>query len=90
MIPPDENAEFVAAMERVLEVYQRPEDPKRPVVASERPVQLLEDIRSPVPPKPGFAHVSITSISALTWFLLSCLPTRLKAGGASRFNAALP
>ena len=41
-------------MERVLEVYQCPEDPKRPVVAmDERPVQLLEDIRSPVPTKPG-------------------------------------
>jgi hypothetical protein len=54
VIPPDENAEFVAVMERVLEVYQRPEDPKRPVVAmDERPVQLLEDIRSPVPVKPG-------------------------------------
>ena len=54
MIPPDENAEFVAAMERVLEVYQRPEDPKRPVVAmDERPVQLLEDLRAPVPVKPG-------------------------------------
>ena len=37
------------AMERVLEVYQRPEDPKRPVVAmDERPVQLLEDLRAPV------------------------------------------
>ena len=54
MIPPDEDAAFVAAMERVLEVYQRPEDPRHPVVAmDERPVQLLEDIRSPVPPKPG-------------------------------------
>ena len=54
MIPPDEDADFVAAMEAVLEVYQRPEDPKRPVVAmDERPVQLLEDIRSPVPVKPG-------------------------------------
>ncbi len=54
MIPPDENADFVAAMERVLEVYQRPEDPKRPVVAmDERPVQLLEDLRAPVPVKPG-------------------------------------
>ena len=29
VISPDENAEFVAAMERVLEVYQRVEDPKR-------------------------------------------------------------
>ena len=28
MIPPDEDEAFVAAMEQVLEVYQRPEDPK--------------------------------------------------------------
>ena len=32
MIPPDHNAEFVAAMEDVLEVYHRPYDPDRPVV----------------------------------------------------------
>ena len=54
MIPPDEDEAFVAAMEQVLEVYQRPEDAKCPVVAmDERPVQLLKDIRSPVPAKPG-------------------------------------
>ena len=41
-------------METVLEVYQRPEDPAFPVVAmDERPVQLLGDIRDPVPAKPG-------------------------------------
>ena len=49
MIPPDEDEAFVAAMETVLEVYQRPEDPAFPVVAmDERPVQLLGDIRDPV------------------------------------------
>ena len=55
MIPPDEDAEtFVAAMEAVLEVYQRPEDARFPVVAmDERPVQLLEHLRSPIPMKPG-------------------------------------
>ena len=54
MIPPDEDAAFVAAMEAVLEVYQRPEDARFPVVAmDERPVQLLKDLRSPVPLKPG-------------------------------------
>lgn len=54
MIPPDEDTAFVAAMEQVLEVYQRPEDPRFPVVAmDERPVQLLEDLRSAVPAKPG-------------------------------------
>ena len=54
MIPPDEDADFVVAMEQVLEVYQRPEDPKRPVVAmDERPVVLHQHLRSPVPGKPG-------------------------------------
>ena len=32
MIPPDANAAFVATMEDVLEVYQRPHDPQRPLV----------------------------------------------------------
>ena len=54
MIPPDEDADFVAAMEQVLDVYERPCDPKRPVVAmDERPVVLHEDLRSPVSSKPG-------------------------------------
>ena len=54
MIPPDGDADFVAAMEQVLDVYERPEDPKRPVVAmDERPVVLHRDLRSPIPPKPG-------------------------------------
>ena len=54
MIPPDEDEAFVAAMETVLEVYQRPETPGFPVVAmDERPVQLLGDIRPGIPAKPG-------------------------------------
>lgn len=32
VIPPQANAEFVCAMEDVLEVYTRPYDPARPVV----------------------------------------------------------
>ena len=54
MIPPDEDEAFVAAMETVLEVYQRPEVPGFPVIAmDERPVQLLKDIRRGLPAKPG-------------------------------------
>ena len=54
MIPPDEDAAFVAAMESVLEVYQRPKDTRFPVIAmDERPVQLLMDLRPPIPMKPG-------------------------------------
>ena len=32
MIPPHAHAEFVCAMEDVLDVYTRPHDPARPVV----------------------------------------------------------
>ena len=54
VIPPDEDEAFVAAMETVLEVYQRPEVPGFPVIAmDERPVQLLKDIRRGLPAKPG-------------------------------------
>ena len=54
MIPPDEDAAFVTAMEAVLDVYQRPEDARFPLVAmDERPVQLLEHLRPPIPAKPG-------------------------------------
>ena len=54
VIPPDEDEAFVAAMEAVLDVDQRPEDAALPVVAmDERPVQLLGDLRAPIPAKPG-------------------------------------
>ena len=41
-------------MEDVLEVYQRPIDPKRPLVCiDEMPKQLLMDVREPLPMRPG-------------------------------------
>jgi hypothetical protein len=41
-------------MEDVLEVYKRPYDPQRPVVAlDEKPVQLLSDTRKPIPCEAG-------------------------------------
>ena len=54
MIAPDANAAFVAAMEDVLEVYQRPHDPTRPVVClDETSKQLIKETRMPVAAKPG-------------------------------------
>jgi hypothetical protein len=48
-IPPERNAEFVCAMENVLEVYKRPRDPRRPVVCmDEKPKQLIKETRTPV------------------------------------------
>jgi hypothetical protein len=53
-IPPDENAEFVARMEDVLEVYLRPFNPLRPLVTlDEASKQLISETRKPIPTKPG-------------------------------------
>ncbi len=54
MIPPRESAAFVWRMEEVLDLYEEPYDPKRPVVCfDERPCQLLADVREPLPPRSG-------------------------------------
>lgn len=54
MIPPDGSPEFVCRMERVLDVYERPFDPDRPVVCvDEAPKPLVGEVRRPVPPAPG-------------------------------------
>ena len=54
MIPPDANAGFVAAMEDVLDIYQKPRDPDRPLVClDETSKQLIVETRAPIPAKPG-------------------------------------
>jgi hypothetical protein len=54
VIPPEQDAEFVARMEDILEVYRRPYDPKRPVVClDEQPTQLVGETRRPSPVQPG-------------------------------------
>ena len=54
MIPPQGNADFAAAMERVLDVYRRPYDAAFPVVCmDETPRQLISETREPVPAAPG-------------------------------------
>jgi hypothetical protein len=54
VIPPEQNADFVAHMEEVLDLYQQPYDPDYPVVnMDEKPVQLIEETRTPIPATPG-------------------------------------
>ena len=54
MIPPKHNGEYVARMEDVVDVYERPPDPAAPVVCmDEMPVQLLKETRVPIPAEPG-------------------------------------
>lgn len=54
VIPPEKNSEFVANMERVLDVYKRPYNADYPVVCmDESPKQLIADGRPSVPIEPG-------------------------------------
>jgi len=49
VIPPEQNAEFVAHMEEVLDIYTMPYDPNRPVICmDEQPFQLVEETRTPI------------------------------------------
>ena len=49
VIPPEADAEFVAHMEDVLDVYSRAYDSNCPVLCmDEQPVQLVKDIKTPI------------------------------------------
>jgi hypothetical protein len=51
---PEVNAEYVAAMEDVLDLYAEPYDPTRPQVNfDETTKQLIQETRQPLPAEPG-------------------------------------
>ena len=51
---PQVDADYVARMEDVLDLYAEASDPQRPVVCfDESPIQLIGAVRRPIPAKPG-------------------------------------
>ena len=49
IIPPEQDAEFVASMEEVLDIYAKPYDAQNPVLCmDEQPVQLIGETRVPI------------------------------------------
>jgi len=51
---PQVDADYVARMEDVLDLYAEPPDPQRPVVCfDESPIQLIGEVRTPIPPESG-------------------------------------
>ena len=51
---PQVDGEYVARMEDVLDLYAEAPDPKRPVVCfDESPIQLIGEVRQPIPAEPG-------------------------------------
>jgi hypothetical protein len=54
VIPPKKSAAFVWRMEEILDLYEEPHDPKRPLICfDERPCQLLADVRASLACGPG-------------------------------------
>lgn len=54
MIPPKQNAEFVAQMEETLDLYCLPYDPKIPLICmDEQPTQLIRETQESLAPGPG-------------------------------------
>ena len=54
VIAPDANAAFVANMEDILDVYQKPRDPDYPLVCVDETLkQLIAETRVPIPAKSG-------------------------------------
>lgn len=50
VIPPEEDAEFTANMEEVLDTYEKPYDPLVPVICmDEQPVQMVNEVKVPIP-----------------------------------------
>ena len=50
VIPPEADAEFIAAMEEILDTYEEPYNADYPVLCmDEQPVQLHKEIRQPIP-----------------------------------------
>ncbi len=50
MIPPTKSAAFVWRMEEVLDLYEEPYDPLRPMICfDEQPYQMLSEVRDPLP-----------------------------------------
>ena len=57
MIPAEQNGEFVASMEQVLDFYKRPYDPLHPLVCmDESPRQLIRETRPSLAPSCGVAE----------------------------------
>ena len=77
-IPPEQDGAFVARMERVLDVYSRPYDARRPVVCmDEQPYQLLSETRAPLPARPGkeavVDHEYVREGSCAVWMFVEPL-----------------
>ena len=98
VIAPTASAEFVAAMEDVLEVYARAPDPQRPLVClDECTKQLTREVRVPLPAaprrsprRPAGRRARTTNTNATARRRSFAPWRRTSAGGRSRNASARP
>jgi len=82
VIPKEQDGDFVAAMEDVLDVYERPYDPKRPVVCfDEQPRQLIGEELIPIPAR--LVPVSIPNSPLMVLLKSRPLPLKIMLPGES-------
>ncbi len=96
VIPPEQDAEFVAAMEEVLDVYARPYEAAQPVLCmDEQPIQLIKETRTPRPgtltqppridyeyERAGTASLFLFTEPLVGWREVTARPQRTKADWA--------
>ena len=88
---PHVDGEYVARMEDVLDLYAEAPDPERPLVCfDETPVQLIGEVRQPVPAQPDDASATITSIAATAPPISSSPSIHIGVGATSRSPTAAP
>jgi hypothetical protein len=97
VIPPSEDAEFVAHMEEVLELYATPYNSNCPVLCmDEQPVQLHRETRVPIPAtakhgkrvdyeyeRAGTASIFMFTEPLVGWREVTARPTRTKSDWAT-------
>jgi hypothetical protein len=87
VIPPEENAEFVAHMGDIPNLYQQPADPKRPLICmDELPVQCRGPV-VPCLPSQGHRCRQTMSMNATALRSTFCSPTLWLVGFGSLFGS---
>jgi hypothetical protein len=103
VIPPKADAQFVAGMEEVLDIYAKPYDPACPVLCmDEQPVQFLKETRTPIPAtkdhgkrvdyeyeRAGTANIFMFTEPLAGWREVSVRATKTKADWALEMAALL-
>ena len=82
---PKVDGEYVARMEDILDLYAEAPNPERPVVCfDESPVQLIGEVRQPIPANRVGSNATIANTAATEPSISSSPSTRIAPGARSK------